>query len=391
MLSKLIFAILFIVTSNSWATKDDHDGHLKVISGKKAIRFSGYIDGYYANDFSNPLNGADDLENSWNDSCTPGPCSSQDGGRQYTSNPLYDRQFSIGYGFMQMDFEHEDVGFRLAYHFGDIVQKMYIEETERLKDIREASATIKLTDKIKMEAGLMPSIFGFETFINKDNMHASRSYMNDFAPDYETGLRFYWEKSNYEVIKFQITNGWQENRDKNKEKALGLAYVFEKPKELIFNWGMFFGDESLIGTKTSYRWYNNIFAKFFLDDQWTIAPVLDLGWQQELTNKKKPWTPWQSFGLSVRYAINPKHAVATRYDRTRDPHTIIPELQTVPETKNGWNSNGYTLTYEYLHNSWTTFRLEGRYVKTQDDVFKNKNGHKTNEDSFVLSSIALSF
>jgi hypothetical protein len=391
MISKFLLFFLLITTLSAWATKDDHDGHLKVHSGKKSIRFSGYIDGYYAHDFSNPLDGGHDLEESWEESCQMGTCSSQNGGRQYTSNPLYDRQFSIGYGFMQMDFEHENVGFRFAYHFGDIVQKMYIEETERLKDLREASAIIKLTEKIKMEAGVMPSIFGFETFINKDNMHASRSYMNDFDPDFETGVRFYYEISQHEVFKFQVTNGWQVNRDKNKEKAIGLAYVYEKPKDFIFNWGMFFGDESPTGTKTSYRWFNNVFAKYFLNEKWTIAPVLDFGWQQELTNKKKPWTPWQSYGVSVRYALNPKHAMATRYDRTRDPATIIPELQTVPETKNGWNSNGYTLTYEYLFNLSTTFRLEGRYVKTRDDVFKNQDGHKTNEDSFLISSVALNF
>ena len=108
---------------------------------------------------------------------------------------------------------------------------------------------------------------------------------------------------------------------------------------------------------------------------------------------KKTWVPWQSWGMSARYAINPKHGVAARYDRTRDPNNIIPELRsTTAPMPNGWKSNGYTLTYEYLFNSATTFRVEGRYVKAQSAVFKTQKINKfVDEDSFLYSSIAMSF
>jgi hypothetical protein len=96
--------------------------------------------------------------------------------------------------------------------------------------------------------------------------------------------------------------------------------------------------------------------------------------------------------LSLRYALTPKHGLAARYERTDDPHTIIPELETDPPTAHGWNTYGYTLTYEYLYNLAATFRLEGRYVKSQDAVFKTSdNGERSDEDSFVYSSVALSF
>ena len=377
----LFFISVALACGNVWASKDIHEGLLKVRAGEKELRFSGYFDGYYAYDFSNPVDGQEDLETSGGT-----------GGRQYTSDPLYDRQFSIGYGFFQVEFEHQDVGFRLAYHFGDIVQKMYIGEPERLKDIREASASFKLSEKILMEIGYMPSIFGFETFINKENMHATRSYMTDFAPDFDAGVRFYYKMSEHEVVKFQVTNGWQVERDTNKEHALGLAYVYDKPKSFLFNWGMFFGDESPTGIKTSYRFYNNLFAKIRLHDKWILAPLLDVGWQQELTSNKKPWSPWQSYGVSIRYALTTKLGIAARYDRTYDPHTIIPELETTPATAHGWSHNGYTLTYEYLYNFATTFRVEGRYVKSKDAIFKgDKPGKFSDEDSFLLASAALSF
>jgi hypothetical protein len=378
----LLAIFMCLISFHSFATKDVHPGLLRVEAGEKMLFFSGYIDGHYAYDFSDPYNGSNDLEQN----------GLGFGGRDYTSNPLYDKQFSIGYGFFQVEFDHKNVGFRLAYHFGDIVQKMYIDEPERLKDIREASVNVRFTDKLLLEVGYMPSIFGFETFINKENMHATRAYMTDFAPDFDAGARLYYKNSQHEVLKVQVTNGWQVERDKNNQPALGLAYVKEIPKVYLFNWGMFIGDESLRHKRTSYRWYNNIFAKLFLGDRWIVAPMLDLGWEQQVKvgSNKKPWAPWQSYGLSVRYALNDQHGVAGRYDRTRDPSTIVPELNT--GSVHGWNSNGYTLTYEYLYSPTLTFRLEGRYVKSQDAIFQTDDKDEfSDEDSFVLTQIALSF
>jgi hypothetical protein len=377
---RLLLAIFIVILSrHAMATKDVHPSVLRVKAGDKQLFFSAYVDGYYAYDFSNPYNGSYDLDQ-------------KDGGRQFTSNPLYDRQFSFGYGFLQTEFEHKGVGFRLAYQFGDIVQKMYEGEPERLRQLREASANVQLTDKLHMEIGYMPSIFGFETFINKENMHATRSYMNDFAPDFDAGARFYYKTMNSETLKFQITNGWQVLRDNNNKLALGGAYVKEIPKKYLFNWGVFIGDEAPRHKKTSYRFYNNIFMKFMVGERWIIAPVLDIGWEQQTKTGKqnKTWAPWQSYGLSVRYALTEKHGIATRYDRTRDIRTIIPELNV--STPNGWSSNGYTLTYEYLYNENCTMRVEGRYVKSRDAVFeRSQKGKYSDEDSFLMSQIALSF
>lgn len=382
MLKRIVIAACWLCFSFTvLATKDVNLGLLKVEAGSKALFFSGYIDGQYTYDFSNPYRGSQDIEET-----------NGQGGRDFTSNPLYDRQFSLGYGFFQVEFDHNDVGFRLAYHFGDIVEKMYIDEPERLKDIREASANVRLTDDMILEVGYMPSIFGFETFINKENMHATRAYMTDFAPDFDAGARLYYKLNSEDVLKIQLTNGWQVLRDKNNQPALGMAYVKEIPKKLIFNWSMFIGDESLRHQRTAYRWYNNIFAKIYLNDRWIVAPMLDLGWEQQVEDGKhhKPWAPWQSYGFTVRYAITDKHGIATRYDRTRDPKTIVPELVTL--TQHGWNSNGYTLTYEYLYSSALSFRVEGRFVKSQDPIFKTSTPNKkSNEDSFLLSQIALSF
>ena len=66
---KLLLILGLFLSQSVWATKDIHEGLLRVKAGDKDLRFSGYFDGYYAHDFSNPVNGGDDLEESWNESC----------------------------------------------------------------------------------------------------------------------------------------------------------------------------------------------------------------------------------------------------------------------------------------------------------------------------------
>ncbi len=380
MLSKIVLLVLLLTSLSARADKDLHESQLAVKAGNKELRFSGYFDGYYANDFNNPIDAQKDLDLNAN------------GGRQFTSNPLYDKQFSIGYGFLQVEYEYNNVGFRLAHHFGDIVQKMYISEPERLKNIREASVTIRFNHELFAEIGYLPSIYGFETFINKDNLHAHRIQMTDFAPDYDAGVRLYWKKSEHEVIKFQVTNGWQVMRDTNKSQAVGGAYVYEVKGHYQINWGQFFGDEAVAGLRTSYRYYNNLFAKIQLNDKWIIAPMLDIGWEQKVRpgSVGKSWIPWQSYAFSARYALHPKHGLAARVDRIFDPNCIIPELKV--QTNHGWISNGMTLTYEYLLNKNLTYRIEGRYLKTRDKNFRTSHANKfRSEEAFLMSQVAMSF
>ena len=54
--------------------------------------------------------------------------------------------------------------------------EMFVGDEERkdylLKFIRELSMTYRINEQIEFEAGIFPAVFGAETFINKDNLHA---------------------------------------------------------------------------------------------------------------------------------------------------------------------------------------------------------------------------
>src|SRR5215213_2307200 len=158
---------------------------------KYNMELEGYIDINYNIDFNRPVNHA----------------------RMYSSNPLYSNQFGLAYAYLQTTFHDSDTKATLSFHQGGIVDLMYAGEKEWAKAVREASIMQQLNRHLDIEMGILPSIFGFETFINRDNLHATRAVFTDFAPDFEVGIRAHYRYSPHFKGIYQVTNGWQVIRE----------------------------------------------------------------------------------------------------------------------------------------------------------------------------------
>ena len=186
------------------------------------IGYEGYVDFHYVSDFNN----------------------SKDNYRPFDSNPVYVNQFAMAYAYAQVDFVYRRMTAKAAFHTGEIVSVMYSGEDYLLKFIREMSFTYRLTYKMEVEAGIFPAIYGAETFINKDNLHATRAVMTDFAPDFETGMRLKYKYSKYWRATFQVTNGWQVIKENNNYPGFGMVHIYEKPNKLLFNYGILLARKS---------------------------------------------------------------------------------------------------------------------------------------------------
>jgi hypothetical protein len=347
------------------------------------LRFSGYFDGYYSYDLAQPA-------------YRPGPYIKSGtelggGGKERTSNPLYDNQFSISYAYFQAQIETEHATFTFAPHIGDIVEKMYQGEPENTKHYREVSMAVPLNKKNILKVGYFPSLFGAEVFVNALNLNATRAQMTDFAPDYDAGVRLKHLIDSEQSLYVQITNGWQVNRDNNKDKALGVVYVKDVKNHYLFNWGQFLGNEANTGDPVSYRYFNNFFGRYYYK-RWIFVPMVDIGWEQRHRAKdnKSIFVPWQAYGLSTRYAVTEKTGIALRIDSMYDPNNVIPELKN--GKPHGWQHVGYTLTYEYIVSPQVLYRMEGRYIKTRERDFQaHRMGSFRSEDSFLYTSMSFMF
>jgi hypothetical protein len=215
---------------------------------------------------------------------------------------------------------------RAAFHTGEIVSLMYAGEDYLTKFIRELSFTYRLTYKMELEAGIFPAIYGAETFINKDNLHASRAVMTDFAPDFETGIRLKYKYSRYWRATFQITNGWQAIKENNHSPGFGMVHIYDKPNKFLFNYGIFVGNEVYQSKNAldQFKFYNNLFARIHVGKRWIVAPMVDIGMMRNPVTQAMD--QWQAYGGSVRYALTPEWGIAARYERLRDLVRLAPRL-----------------------------------------------------------------
>jgi hypothetical protein len=188
---------------------------------KLKIGYEAYADFHYTYDFNRPY----------------------DRVRKFDSNPEFVNQFGLAYTYAQAYFEFGKFQAKAGIHAGDIVDIMYIDEQTIFKLMRELSFTYEMNNRLEFEGGIFPAVFGSETFINKDNLHATRAVMTDFAPDFETGFRMKYRLGNYWSGVAQVTNGWQVVRDNNNSPGFGLVNVYDKPGKFLFNYGIFAGNE----------------------------------------------------------------------------------------------------------------------------------------------------
>lgn len=360
----MLFTLLKMYAQNSESAAHHPTGD------RLKIGYETYVDFHYTYDFNHPINN-----------------------KRYTnSNPEYVNQFGLAYTYGQVNIEYGKMQLRAAAHAGDIVDIMYINETEIFKYIRELSLTYKLHNRLDLQTGIFPAIYGAETFINKDNLHATRAVMTDFAPDYEAGFRLKYKMGKYWLGMAQFTNGWQVVRDNNHSPAFGIAIAHDQPGKLLFNYGAFGGNETYdhLQQKNSFKVYHNVFGRINAG-RWVIAPMVDIGMIKDSVTRSNRY--WQSFGLSVRYAVNKKWGVATRYEHINDPDQIINDLVRPSVTlPNGFRYHGSTLTVEYLPNEDVTFRLEARDSRNIDPIFSNQEGiAKSKTDFFIMFSVAMKF
>lgn len=318
----------------------------------------------------------------------------QFGRRDFTSYPLYANQFSLSYAYIQAQYELTNkFRFRVAFHAGHIVDALYYGENPSLRNVREIAAYYYINEKWALEAGIFPSYFGFEIVLNKENLHATRAYIADYTPDYEAGARLHYFINKYNTLRLMVLNGWQEIKEENGKKALAFVWSINKPNKIVGDWNVYLGNEyDYLTNKSKIRHYHNAYYKIWVGRKWIVAPVIDYVMEQRPLNgvgSERGWNFVVAPAFSLRYAVTPKHGIAARWDYVYNPMDIIPELRT--NTANGWQSNAFTLTLEYLPLPQLTFRVESKYGINKDAVFRGRYNEPTREDWYGLASFSFHF
>jgi hypothetical protein len=160
-MKKTLLGVLSIVSLNIFAQID---------STKNPLSIGGYIETYFAYDFSNP-----------DDHNRPG----------FVYSHNRSNEVNLNLGFVKAAYQTNTIRANLALMTGTYSNTNLSSEPGVLKNIFEANAGVKIskTKNLWMDAGIFASHIGFESAIAKDCWNLTRSILADNSPYYESGVK----------------------------------------------------------------------------------------------------------------------------------------------------------------------------------------------------------
>ncbi len=332
------------------------------------LHFSGYLETYYSYDLSNPIN-------------------------HTKSDFIYSfnrhNEFNLNLGFLKANYENKNVKANLALMTGTYSNANLSSEMGVLKNIYEANVDVKIskTKNLFVGAGIFPSHIGFESAIGKDCWNLSRSILADNSPYYESGAKVsFTSKNDKFFLSALILNGWQRisRVDGNNTPAFGHQITYKPSDKLIVNSSSFVGN-TFPDFNKQMRYFHNFYTQYLINKKIGFIVGFDFGLQQKSKGNKQ-YNNWYSPVLIAKYSPNSRVSIAARGEYYSDENQVIISTN----TKNGFQTYGYSLNFDYNLNENTVWRIEGKGYSSRDKLFLLNN--KASNFNFCLStSLAVSF
>lgn len=320
---------------------------------KIPVTIDGYVDVYYA--INRPT--ANDL-----------------GSRMpYYSSHNRREEININHALLSAHYKTDNVRANLGLHAGTYV-------SENGPDmIYEANAGFKLAKRFWLDAGIMPSHFGIETAISKDNATLTRSIAAEFSPYYQTGVKLTYEYGDKWTFAGLFLNGWQNVQNYTRAMAGGTQITFKPNDRLTFNSSTYYGKAPGIAFLPTNpplpsRFFHDFYFTWKASDKLDFSGLFDIGFQGANSVKYQ----WTTSALIGRYAFSEKWKIAARGEYARDPAGTTVYLK---------NSMAFSLNTDYSPYKNVWLRIEGKYLESDflDYLIKS---HDT---MIVTGSLAVAF
>lgn len=359
-MKKLIIPILLLVAGVSSAQVD---------TSASAFSISGYAEVYYAYDLSNP----DD---------------------HHRPSFLYSHnrhnEFNLNLGFVKAAYNADRFRGNLALAAGTYMNANYAAEPGVLQNVYEANGGIKLSKKsnLWLDAGIFASHIGFESAVSKDCSVLTRSILAENSPYYESGAKLTYVTGNGKWLLSGLwLNGWQhiQRPDGNNTPAFGTQVTFTPSSKVTLNYSTFIGNDKPDEVKQM-RYFHNLYGIIHLSDQFHVTAGFDYGMEQ-VAKGSSDFNNWYSPVLILKYDLNDTWSVAARGEYYADEHGVI----IATGTANGFKTTGFSLNLDCRIRTNAVWRIEGRLLNSEDEIFTNSDGDATNSNTAVTTSIAVSF
>ena len=324
------------------------------------IKVSGFLETYYAYDFSNPTT----------ETKLP-----------FMYNYNRHNEFNINNGLIRAQLQYGNTYASIAVHAGTYVDDNYVSEDIKLVSEAYVGMYLNGNKKSSIEVGIMPSYIGFESATTATNLTLTRSILAENSPYFMTGIKYNYKPNEKWSFSGLVTNGWQRinKPDKTVAPAFGTQIVYKPTEKAILNWSTFIGKE-FYQTELAMRYFSNLYWDNQWNSKWRTILGFDLGIQDSSSLNDKHLY-WMSPVLIAQYSINPKWQTALRVEYYQDEDNVI------VATSDAFKTSGASINFDYLPNSKVKLRTEARYFDSKETIFFD---NKSN-NFFVTTSLSFEF
>ncbi len=356
-MKKLIMVLIVLLTSTFIQAQE-----------KPSIKISGYLEAYYGYDLNQPSNNN-----------RPG----------FIYSHHRHNEVNLNLAFIKASYDNEKIRTNIAFMAGTYANANLAAEPGVLKNILEANAGIKLSQKqnLWLDAGVFSSHIGFESAISKDCWVLTRNISSENTPYYESGAKLTYGTADGQLTAVLLyLNGWQRmhRQEGNSKPAGGIQLTYRPNAKLTFNYSNYVGTEGLNTVRVN-RIYHNFYAIAQLTDQWGLTLGFDYGTQQKERGQSAKNEIYSPVAI-VQYKIDPKWSLAGRFEYYKDKNGIL----IATGTPHGFETKGYSLNLDYAPVNQAVIRLEGKWYDSKDPLFIRK-ANPVNTNATITASIAVAF
>lgn len=332
------------------------------------VQITGYLETYFGYDFNRPA-----------DHNRPG----------FIYSHHREQEVNLNLGYLKSSYTSAGIRANLALMTGTYAQANLAAEPAVLRNIFEANAGLKLSEKagLWLDAGIFSSHIGFESAISKDCWMLTRGIASENSPYYETGVKITYGTADG---KFSATalylNGWQRITRQNGigQPAGGLQLSWKPNPKFSLNYSNYLGTE---GTDSAHagRSYHQIYGVMQLTGRFGLILALDYAAQQKEKGdqaKNRVFSP----AAVAQYQWTHQWTLAGRVEYYQDKGGVF----IATGTPHGFMTTGYALNVSYSPVPKAIVRLEGKIYYSKDPVFVRQL-QQVSANAALTASLAVSF
>jgi hypothetical protein len=327
--------------------------------------FSGFVDMYYSTNFNQPASRTAAL-------------------RSFDVNS---NQFGLNLVELVADktpdVNNSRTGYRIALGFGQAMNAVNGSDAGGLnfaQYLKEAyfSYLAPVGKGLQVDLGKFVTPHGAEVIETRDNWNYSRGLLFSYAiPYYHFGMRArYSFNDKYSLTGFFV-NGWNNVVDDNTGKTYGLSLGWNPTKKVSIAQNYMAGPEQS-ATNSNWRQLSDTVVTYTPNARLSLMANYDYGRGDRVSGVSNP-VYWTGVAGYVRYALNEKYALATRYEYYLDHDGFT--------TGTAQHINGLTGTFQRTIAHHLLTRLEFRRDVSNQPVFARGSALDKAQNTFSAGMV----